>query len=167
MTDNNREDYGSYSVDDEDQPGAEDTLDDRGLDDPLDEGYSPPEKWSPAEKFGNTADEQLEGETLDQRLEQEIPDADPYADDGEDVGGPEVGVERSGRLVAPDEGAHSDDEDSLVAEDVGIDGAAASAEEAAVHVVDDEDPFELEDDDEQDLDSYENVDLGDVTDPED
>ena len=167
MTENNREDYGSYSVDDEDQPGAEDTLDDRGLDDPLDEGYSPPEKWSPAEKFGNTADEQLQGESLDQRLQQEEPDVDPYADDGEDVGGPEVGVQRAGRLVAPDEGAHTDDEEALVAEDVGIDGAGAGAEEAAVHVVDDEDNFELEDDDEEDLDSYDDVDLGDVGDPED
>ncbi|GAB2676925.1 DUF5709 domain-containing protein [Kribbella swartbergensis] len=167
MTDNNREDYGSYSVDDEDQPGAEDTLDDRGLDDPLDEGYSPPEKWSPAEKFGNTAEEQLQGETLDQRLAQEEPDIDPYADDGEDVGGPEVGVRRAGRLVAPDEGAHTDTEGGLVAEDVGIDGAAAGAEEAAVHVVDDEDNFELTDDDEADLPSYRDVDLGDVGDPED
>ncbi len=34
---------GLYSVDDEDQPGAEDFMLDRGLDDPLDEGYSPPE----------------------------------------------------------------------------------------------------------------------------
>jgi Family of unknown function (DUF5709) len=142
MTENSREYYGTYSVDDEDQPGAEDFLDDRGLEDPLDEGYSPPEKWSAAEKYGNTADEQLQGETLDQRLAQEEPDVDPYAEQGEDVGGPEVGVERSGRLVAPDEGAHGDLDEDLVAEDVGIDGAAASAEEAAVHVVDDEDELD-------------------------
>jgi hypothetical protein len=166
MTENNREDYGSYSVDDEDQLQAEDTLNDRGVDDLLDEGYSPPEKWSAGEGFGTTADEALQGETLDQRIAQEEPDKDPYADEGEDVGGPEVGVVRSGRLVAPDEGAHNDEEDNLVAEDVGFDGAAASAEEAAVHVVDDEDNFELEDDDEEDLPSYENVDLSDVTDPE-
>ncbi|HEY0470403.1 MAG TPA: DUF5709 domain-containing protein [Kribbella sp.] len=166
MTENNREDYGSYSVDDEDQPGAEDTLDDRGLDDPLDEGYSPPEKWSPAEKFGNTADEQLQGETLDQRLAQEEPDVDPYADDGENVGGPEIGGPRSGRLVAPDEGAHLDDEKDLVAEDVGIDGGASSAEEAAVHLVDEDEPFELDDEDETDLEDVRDVDLGDVGDPE-
>ncbi|MEV5964588.1 DUF5709 domain-containing protein [Kribbella sp. NPDC051952] len=166
MTENNREDYGSYSVDDEDQLQKEDTLNDRGVDDLLDEGYSPPEKWSAGEGFGTTADEALEGESLDQRIAQEEPDVDPYAEDGEDVGGPEVGVVRSGRLVAPDEGAHSDDDQELVAEDVGFDGAAASAEEAAVHVVDDEDDFELEDDDEDDRESYENVDLGDVTDPE-
>lgn len=45
---------------------------------------------------------------------------------------------RSGRLVAPDEGAHEDEEEALVAMDVGIDGAAASAEEAAVHIVDED-----------------------------
>jgi hypothetical protein len=46
---------------------------------------------------------------------------------------------RAGRLVAEDEGAHPDDEEDLVATDVGIDGGAASAEEAAMHVVDDDD----------------------------
>jgi hypothetical protein len=167
MTENNREDYGSYSVDDEDQLQAEDTLNDRGVEDLLDEGYSPPEKWSAGEGFGTTAEEALQGESLDQRIAQEEPDVDPYSEDGEDVGGPEVGVERSGRLVAPDEGAHEDDENALVAEDIGIDGAAAGAEEAAVHVVDDEDNFELEDDDEEDLSSYRDVDLGDVGDLED
>ena len=44
-----------------------------------------------------------------------------------------------GRLVAEDEGAHPDDEEDLVARDVGIDGGAASAEEAAIHVVEDDD----------------------------
>ena len=43
------------------------------------------------------------------------------------------------RLVAEDEGAHPDAEADLVATDVGIDGGAASAEEAAVHVVEDDD----------------------------
>jgi hypothetical protein len=45
--------------------------------------------------------------------------------------------------VAPDEGSHFDLEEELVASDVGIDGGAASAEEAAIHVVDDE-PVELD-----------------------
>jgi hypothetical protein len=166
MSDNNREDYGSYSVDDEDQLQPSDTLNDRGVDDLLDEGYSPPEKWSAGEGFGTTAEEALEGETLDQRLAQEEPEPDPYAEDNENVGGPEVGEARSGRLVAPDEGAHSDDETDLVAEDVGFDGAAASAEEAAVHVVNDDEPFELDDEDETDLEDVRDVDLGDVGDPE-
>lgn len=150
MTDNNREDYGSYSVDDEDQLQPSDTLNDRGVDDLLDEGYSPPEKWSAGEGFGTTAEEALEGETLDQRIAQEEPDVDPYAEEEENVGGPEVGEVRSGRLVAPDEGAHSDVDSDLVAEDVGFDGAAASAEEAAVHVVSDAEPFELDDEDLED-----------------
>ena len=146
------ESYHGYSVDDENQPQGEgDSLvDDRGLAEPLDEGYSPPEKWSAGEGFGTTAEEALEGETLDQRLAQEEPDVDPYAEEDENVGGPEVGEVRSGRLVAPDEGAHSDSESDLVAEDVGFDGAAASAEEAAVHVVSDEEPFELDDEDLED-----------------
>jgi hypothetical protein len=167
MTENNREDYGSYSVDDEDQLQPQDTLNDRGVDDLLDEGYSPPEKWSAGEGFGTTADEAVQGESLDQRVAQEEPDVDPYAEDPENVGGPEVGVERSGRLVAPDEGAHQDEESELIAEDVGIDGSAASAEEAAVHTVDDEEPFELDDQDESDLEDLADVDLGDVGDAED
>src|SRR5262252_3348283 len=46
---------------------------------------------------------------------------------------------RSGRLVADDEGAHPDTEADLVAHDAGIDGGAATAEEAAVHMVDEDD----------------------------
>ncbi len=136
-----REDYGEYSVDDENQLQPEDTLVDRGLDDALDEGYSPPEKWSPGEGFGNTPYEEQVGETLDQRIAQEEPEPDPYleAEEGnEDVGG-EVGDVRAGRLVAEDEGTYEDTESDLVAEDVGINGAGASAEEAAVHVIADED----------------------------
>ncbi len=136
------ESYNSYSVDDEDQPqGDGDSLvDSRGLDEPLDEGYSPPEKWSPGEGFGNTPAEEEQGETLDQRIAQEEPEPDPYelaASESEDVTG-EVGTERAGRLVDEDEGLGPDLEKDLVAEDVGIDGAGASAEEAAVHVIDDE-----------------------------
>lgn len=135
-----RESYGDYSIDDEDQPAAEDFL----LDDEVDEadrGYSPPEKYSPAQGFGNTPLEEQMGETLDQRIEQEQPEPDPYAEaaadpdlDGDlDTG--EVGAERAGRLVDPDQGGTEDTEAGLVGDDVGIDGAAASAEEAAVHVV--------------------------------
>jgi Family of unknown function (DUF5709) len=102
-----------------------------------------------AEGYGNTADEALQGESLEQRLAQEEPDSDPYAEDGENVGGPEVGDERSGRLVAPDEGSHEDEDKDLIAEDIGIDGAAASAEEAAVHIVDDDEEEDFTPDDEQ------------------
>ena len=113
-----------------------DTLDDRGVADVLDEGIVPPQKWSPGQGFGNTAAEQREGETLDQRIAQEEPEPDPYAEERPDViDDGQVGAERSGRLVAPDEGAHEDTERDAVAYDVGIDGAAATAEEAAMHVI--------------------------------
>jgi Family of unknown function (DUF5709) len=141
MTENadENETYHGYSVDDEDQPQStgDSMADDRGLDEPLDEGFSPPEKWSPGQGYGNTPAEEEEGETLEQRLAQEEPEPDPYeqaANDTEDVGG-EIGDQRSGRLVAEDEGVAEDVESDLVARDVGIDGAAASAEEAAVHVI--------------------------------
>ena len=135
-----KENYGEYSVDDEDQLQRDDTLVDRGVDDALDEGYSPPEKWSAGEGYGNTPYEEERGETLDQRIAQEVPEPDPYeqaANETENVGG-EVGGDRTGRLVAEDEGRGPDNEKDMVAEDIGIDGAGASAEEAAVHTIDEE-----------------------------
>ena len=54
-----------------DQLQPEDTLEDRGVDDILDEGISPPEAYR-GEGFGTTADEALEGESFDQRLAQEL-----------------------------------------------------------------------------------------------
>jgi hypothetical protein len=45
-----------------------------GRDDMLDGGYEVPDHWSAAQGFGNTPEEQAEGETLDQRLAQEVPD---------------------------------------------------------------------------------------------
>ncbi len=134
--------YHGYSVDDEDQPqSTHDSLSDSDrVAEPLDEGYSPPEKWSPAEGYGNTPLEEELGETLDQRLAQEIPEPDPYQlaeEEGETVTG-EVGSQRTGRLVDDDMGMGVDTEKDLVAEDVGIDGAGASAEEAAVHTIEEE-----------------------------
>jgi hypothetical protein len=123
-----------------DQHQRDDTLLDRGVDDVLDEGYSPAEKWGPGEGFGSTADEAVQGESLDQRIAQEEPDADPYAYEEEAEVDDEVGDARSGRLVDPDGGSGLDEEKDLVGDDVGIDGAAASAEEAAVHTLRDEEP---------------------------
>ncbi|MFF0228117.1 DUF5709 domain-containing protein [Streptomyces sp. NPDC004629] len=125
---------------------AEDTLVNDGVEDPLDRGWSPPERPWAVEHTGVTAAEGHRGESLDQRLAEELPDLDvPDGDgigdcqgsDGEPLDN-EVGDLRSGRLVAPDEGTHEDEESALVATDVGIDGAGASAEEAAVHVVDED-----------------------------
>ena len=105
-------------------------------DETLDAGYSPPESYR-GEGFGTTAEEAVQGESLDERLRQEVPEPDPYAEQPEDLDDGEVGTARAGRLVDPDEGFGEDTEKDLVGEDVGIDGAAASAEEAAVHVVED------------------------------
>lgn len=154
------DDLTSYSVDDEDQLQPEDTLVDDDVEDALDRGYSPAERPRGVEAFGTTAYEQSVGETIEQRIRQEEPDPssaygapsdesasgegelrlggdDPDAIDADRdwVGGAEVGASRAGRLVADDEGAHGDDEQQAWARDVGVDGAAASAEEAAVHVI--------------------------------
>ncbi|KOG34544.1 DUF5709 domain-containing protein [Streptomyces resistomycificus] len=137
---------GSEIQDDAGLLDAEDTLEDDGVSDPLDRGWSPPERPWAVEHRGVTAAERREGETLDQRLAEERPDVATPEDDGigdcEGTDGElldnEVGSARSGRLVAPDEGAHEDEESALVATDVGIDGAAASAEEAAMHIVDED-----------------------------
>ncbi|WP_405621269.1 DUF5709 domain-containing protein [Streptomyces sp. NBC_01511] len=124
----------------------ENVLDEPGLDDMMAEGYSPPEHPLGVNKYGVTNEEQREGESLDRRLVQETPEVRPER--GDDVGDvpdgegepidPEVGDARAGRLEPVDDIAprrHSD----VSARDVGIDGGAASAEEAAVHVASDED----------------------------
>ncbi|OLM17891.1 hypothetical protein Ae707Ps1_2150 [Pseudonocardia sp. Ae707_Ps1] len=149
------------SGDDTDQHAQlqpDDTLEYGGVTDVLDEGYSPPERpW-------NSRDH----ESLDERLADEEPDpwnaTDPALEDdtdrdtdrdtddatGEDLGDTtgtdgelrdgEVGDRRAGRLTVDDASFDGSDggEQQLVAGDAGIDGAGASAEEAAVHLVDDE-----------------------------
>jgi hypothetical protein len=139
---------GEYSVDEDDQLQPEDTLIDRGVDDVLDEGYSPPEQPYRHGSFGSTP------ESLEQLLAEEVPVpaarlSDPFdkderqrSDEAErETEFPqhdEVGRARAGRLVAPDRAFGADVEADLVADDVGINGGAASAEEAAVHIIDDE-----------------------------
>ena len=113
----------------------QDTLDDRGVQDVLDEGYSPPDR-EPSINVP-TPREQAEGESLDERLAEEEPDVNADSDSQtDDIY--EVGDRRAGRLVDNESDGISDMEKDLVAEDVGIDGSAASAEEAAVHVIDGE-----------------------------
>lgn len=131
-------------------------------DDPLEHGVAPPQRWSAGMRFGTTADEQYEGESLDDLLAEEEPDAGLEDVDelegavaerpGEIAGDEDAGDEdvdglllddgpgpRAGRLVAEDEGAHPAEESDLVATDAGIAGGAATAEEAAVHVVPEDD----------------------------
>jgi hypothetical protein len=122
---------------------SSDTLDDDATADPLDVGIAAPDRWSGANRFGTTAAEQREGETLDQRLAEEVPDIDADDDSDEDEDEDELsrrGYEReprAGRLFAEDEGLGPDEEPDAVAFDAGVDSGAASAEEAAMHIVDD------------------------------
>ncbi len=140
--------YGEYSVDDDNQLQPEDTLIDRGLDDILDEGYSPPERPYGSGAFALS-------ESMDQLLAEEEPDpaarinvvldeaemqlSDDWEREAEFPQRREVGSVRAGRLVAPDLGFGEDGESDLIAEDVGISGGAASAEEAAIHIIEEED----------------------------
>jgi hypothetical protein len=112
---------------DRDQADPSDTLTGDNTEDPLDAGYSPPERESHSWR-GDTAEEARAGESLDRHLAEEEPD---ITDDDIDEEQP-----RAGRLVAPDEGAHPVEEKDEIAKDVGRAGYAASAEEAAVHIVD-------------------------------
>ena len=111
------------------------TLVDRGLVDGLDEGYSPPDRESSVHV--PTDAEEQQGLGLDELLSAE----EPEVGTGETSNlfseyGDEVGDLRAGRLVDGDEGAYVDTDSDLWAGDVGIDGAGASAEEAAVHIID-------------------------------
>ncbi len=114
------------------------------LDEALDTSYSPPDFSPVATRYGNTAAEQAEGESLDQRLAQEIPDVTP-----EDVTEQDP-APRAGRLVAPDEGVREDSESDEITYDAGKAGSAATAEEAAMHVVE-EDELNQQASNEQDL----------------
>jgi hypothetical protein len=91
--------------------------------DGLDAGYVPPDRPYALDEDGVTSAGMRAGDTLDERLQRERPEewaADP---------------DRSGRIVISGEGAALETRDSMDGVDVGIDGGAASAEEAAVHVV--------------------------------
>lgn len=80
-----------------------------------------------ADRWGVTAEEQRHGEPLDLRLSEEEPDV-VRAD-----GLPEP---LAGRLMQEDEGIYPDREKDEVAESLGVDGGDFSAEEDAVHVID-------------------------------
>jgi hypothetical protein len=122
----------------------EDTLENLdGVPDVLDVGWSPAERPWAVDDWGTTEREESSGESLDGRLARELPEPrEPEGDglgdtvdtDGELIDD-EVGSRRAGRLVQPDNEDWSDTEPELYARDDGIDAGAASAEEAAVHVV--------------------------------
>lgn len=130
---------------------------------PMDRGSEAADRPLGSEKFGTTHEEADQGESLDQRLSEERPDdehdpvddvvadqpgafgevaeetdEDVLEDAYSDQAGPEgtETPESVGRLVEPDEGAHTDTEKDVVARDVGRDGGGESAEEAALHAED-------------------------------
>jgi hypothetical protein len=144
---------GAWDLDENEVLDPSDTLDDDPAGDPLDRGIALPDNWSPQLRYALKGDD--EGESLDEILAQEEPDIsldsdDEFADENDtdqDVARKEraLGQERrSGRLIARAEEMYAGSdtslvlEDQLTARDVGIDGGAATAEEAAVHVIDDE-----------------------------
>ena len=143
--------YGTDGTDPEEASGVlepEDTLDGNpGVRDVLDTGWSPAERPWAVDDWGTTGAEEAAGESLDGRLRRELPDG--VVDEGDGLGDTsdtdgelrddEVGDERAGRLVNANDGGSSDTDDEMWARDEGIDGAAASAEEAAVHIVRDRD----------------------------
>jgi hypothetical protein len=156
-----------YTYDTPDDDGVlepDDTLSTDDLeDDPLDTGIEPPDHYGASNWYGVTEAEARRGESLDQLLAEEEQDPNDEAaldfgpgdqehggvdenvdfqqelgdEDGEfGDGGPVVDDRwadgpgpRSGRLVT---------EGRLAADDVGPDADAAGAEEAAVHVTDEE-----------------------------
>ena len=122
----------------------DESLDEALIEDVLDEGYSPPDRpWSLGQ-WGFTAREAAGHEALSARIARELPDVQLVSGDGlgdaQDTDGElydlEVGTARAGRLAEYD--GDFDDVQYLYGVDVGIDGGAASAEEAAVHIVPDE-----------------------------
>ena len=150
-----RETYGDQSIDDEDQLQSGDTLDDGDVDDVLDRGYSPPDRAPKGYEDYPTEAERLQGESLDEKLAEEEPDVDPYAEEDDDSDhedenaldeqlGLDEADERTGRLVAPDEGLGEDVDKQELGRDVGIDGAGASAEEAAMHLTREPEPESYE-----------------------
>ena len=152
MTDSERhesQDLEDYTVD-----SASDTLSGDPGEDPVDRGVAPPSHWSAGMRYALAGEE--DSESMDELLSEQEPDVlDELGEDSwdENATAEEVrrlergeGAEpRAGRLVAPPEdtddigGTLVDSQDAEVARDVGIDGGAASAEEAAVHVIDDDD----------------------------
>ncbi len=118
---------------DSNQLQQDDTLLDRGVDSVLDEGYSPPERPPNPNRLETHLDQEL-GESMDDRLAQEEPEV--WDAEGRPAGA--AAPDRAGRLAADDAESTGYAAGSVPADDVGIAGGAATAEEAAVHVVDDD-----------------------------
>jgi len=141
------QDLEDYAVDD-----AYDTLDGDPGDDPLERGVAAPNRWSAGMRYALEGEE--DSESLDELLAEEQPDiADDPDDDSWDENETDDEVvrlerdddadPRAGRLAAAEADVYGDgdvpavQDGELIASDTGIGGGAATAEEAAVHVIDD------------------------------
>lgn len=142
------QDLEDYTVD-----SANDTLSGDPGEEPVDRGVAPPSHWTAGMRYALEGEEN--SESMDELLSEQEPDVLDELDEepwDENATGEEVrrlerdeGSEPRALPVAPV--ADTDDisdtlvdsEGAQVARDVGIDGGAASAEEAAVHVVSDAD----------------------------
>jgi len=118
---------------DSNQLPGEDTMAEPTDDALLDEGYSPPDRPRP-NHFGETAWEQAHGETLTQRLEEE----EPEVWDEREPADPNVTPDGAGQLVEDDDAVTAGGTDAFAIE-TGSTAGAVSAEEGAIHVVDEED----------------------------
>jgi hypothetical protein len=123
---------GEDPVDDTDDLDPVEALTGDDPDEEMQTGYNPPDREPYNLRHAPTPFEEREGESLDEKLAEEEPDVseDDVAFDEEQP--------RAGRLLQPDEGEGPDEEKDEVAEDVGPAGYGSSAEEAAVHVIDDD-----------------------------
>jgi hypothetical protein len=138
---------------------ANDTLDGNPGDDPLDRGVVTPDRWSAGVQYALKGEE--ETESLDDLLAEEEPDVSAEDEeeswDENETDGDVERLERdddadprAGRLAAAEADVYGDgdvravQDGELLASDTGIDGGGASAEESAVHVIDD--PADDEDD---------------------
>ncbi|WP_375480751.1 DUF5709 domain-containing protein [uncultured Jatrophihabitans sp.] len=123
---------GGEAVEDTDDLDPIEALTGDDPDEAMQTGYNPPDREPYNLSHIPTPFEEAQGESLDQKLSEEEPEVseeDVFAGDADP---------RAGRLVAPDEGAHADEEKDEIAADVGPAGYASSAEEAAVHVIDED-----------------------------
>jgi hypothetical protein len=151
----------AYAQDDDEDDGVLEPADDLSTDelddDPLDTGIVPPDRYGASNWYGVTEAEGRRGESLDQLLAEEEPDPNATfldeEDEGDEDGDPDAEIgdrpaefgdggpvvddrwldgpgPRSGRLVG---------DGRLTATDVGVDAGAAGAEEAAVHLEEDND----------------------------
>lgn len=127
------------------------TLDGRPGTDGLDAGFVSPNRPFGLDDPDTTPEGQRERETIDDRLAREIPDdtggaataPGPELSEGEI--GSEAGQGRSGRLTAAEADPDQHAGRSLAAEDAGISGGAATAEEAAMHDIPEDEILDIDD----------------------